>query len=432
MKIDINFCDVVKDIFKRVSSSGEEIFLVGGRVRDFFLNVESDDYDFCTSCPLDKLLEIFKDEKLFYKNKRWKTLSFFKDEKEIEITSYSDSSFDEDLKRRDFTIDSLAVDKDKNVFKLGSSLEDLNDRVIRFNSPKEEVIKSDPLRMLRAIRLASTLDLKIEDESKSLILKYAPLIKTVSKERVAKEMSKFIVSNDSAKYIDEYYLLFSELIDELKDMDGFEQNNRYHVYDVKDHTLKVLDSVEKRTEVTCLAALFHDLGKPASYFLDAKGVGHFHGHALVSAALAETYLTNFNFPKKEVNKIVKLIHYHDYPIDDRIQVKKLLGKVGEDLIEDMLVLKRADIMGQNPSEEYICRLDRFEEIEKWVREIIDNKECYSLNTLDIDGNDIKSLGKFDGEEIGIILHRLLKNVMEEKIVNEKEVLINYVKKNYLR
>ena len=311
-------------------------------------------------------------------------------------------------------------------------MSDIENRLIRFNEPKDEVIKSDPIRLLRAIRLASSLNFKIESESKDAILRNYKEINKVSKERIMKEMYEFIVNKDSSSYIDEYYLLFSELIKELKDMDGFMQNNRYHVYDVKDHTLKVLESIEKRTPILCISALFHDLGKPAAYFLDENGVGHFHGHALISADLATKYLNEFCLPKKDVERIVKLVKYHDYPVDTKSQVKKLMSKIGKDLIEDMFVLKRADIMGQNPSKEYICRLDTFEEKERWVREIIESEDALSIKDLKIDGNDLKDTFKFKGEEIGFILHTLFKLVMDEKLINERDILLDYVKRNFVK
>jgi tRNA nucleotidyltransferase (CCA-adding enzyme) len=321
----------------------------------------------------------------------------------------------------------MAVDKNYNLHDFYNGKKDLKNKIIRCNN--EATFINDPLRILRAIRLAGKYNFNIDSKTKDLMMRDKNLLSNVSKERINSELSQILLCDNICSLIKDNLIIFLEIIPELREIIGFSQNNPYHIYDVFEHTLKVLENTPKILELR-LAALFHDIGKSRCYSEDENKIGHFHKHEIISKELASTILKRLKYENKTIGFVCKLIEYHDYPItNSEKSLRKLLNKFNDDRIELLFTLKKADICGQNP--QYINRLTELEENKQILLRLIQEGSCFSLKQLDINGFDLINIGITKGFVIGEILKEYLNKVIEGKIENKKEVLINDIKKNHI-
>ena len=215
------------------------------------------------------------------------------------------------------------------------------------------------------------------------------------------------------------------IIPELLVLNGFDQHHFRHHLDALCHTAKVLESVPP-TPVLRLAALFHDIAKPRCFLIDENGTGHFYGHAPLGAQMAEEILTRLKFDNETKKSVCQLVKMHE----DRFEpapkpIKRVLGKIGADAFDDLLVLMEADDLGKRP--EYQNPKSFFESYRKIAAEIIESNECFSLKNLAVSGDDLISVGLKPGKEMGAVLKTLLEKVIEGEIPNEKEKLLNFAK-----
>jgi tRNA nucleotidyltransferase (CCA-adding enzyme) len=345
----------------------------------------------------------------------------------IEITSYrgENKTLKSDLLLRDFTIDSLAYSPKTGIIDYYNGINDINNKIIRINGNDDSRFTEDPLRILRAIRLSSELNFDIDKSTKEYMLKDAYLLNDIAKERINDEFSKILLSSKPSAYIREYFDIITTFIPELAPLEGFNQNNPWHIYDCLEHTLIVLDNVDNNI-VMRLSALFHDSGKPHTYTEDVNHIGHFYDHYKVSIDISKKVLKRLKYSNEIIDRVVHLINYHDYPLTlTKKSIKKLLNYFGEKDIYNLLALKRADNLGQNP--EYYSRMTNIEEARKIIDEIIHEHGCFSLKDLKINGKDLITVGITDGKDIGFILNELLSLVVDESITNNYEVLIEKAK-----
>ena len=250
------------------------------------------------------------------------------------------------------------------------------------------------------------------------MIECAHLLHNISSERINTEISKFLLGKNVKKALLDNYEIIGEIIPEIKEMHGFEQNSKYHIYDVLTHTAVAIENVVPILHLR-LTMLLHDTGKPKTYSQDENGQGHFYGHAKISAEIAEDFLNKYRYDNQTKEKVLKLVKIHDTPIElDRVFIKKRMNRLGKDLFFDLLKVKRADNLAQNPKYFWLDKLDKFDIIAK---EIIE-ENCFTLSSLNVNGSDLISLG-FYGKEIGNTLNTLLLEVIEEKLPNEKEALL---------
>lgn len=426
----INLPRQVEKAISIIENNGYEAYLVGGAVRDSLLGLNPKDYDLTTSAPVIELIKIFKAYKVIETGLKHGTITVFLDHFELEITEFRDDQFTlkGDVELRDFTINSLAYNPTKGVIDLVGGIKDINDKVLQLNNHDEEIIIKDPLRILRGIRQAFSLGFTIEAKTKELFFKHQELIHYVSKERIRDEINKILINDDIEKLFTEFKDIMFIVVPELKEMDGLNQLNKYHIYDVYQHTLKVVEYSEKR-KIHRLAALFHDIGKPKTFTIDEKGIGHFYGHPKVSAEIAKKIMKRLKYSNKEIYQVSQIILFHDYPLTPSYKViKRFMVKYDTTLIDQYFDIKQADILSQNPA--FISRLDDLEEIKEIAYEIIENNECLRIDQLEIKGIDLINIGIKTGPIFNEIFNELLEKVVQGKLQNNKQDLLQYVKNEY--
>ncbi len=435
----------VKQIIASLNKAGFEAYIVGGCVRDFLLNKEPKDWDVTTNAKPEEIQRVFPDS--FYENNfltvTARTGSKKPELAEVEITTYrfeakySDKrhpdevkyakTLEEDLARRDFTINAMAIElkaQKKIVIDPFSGQKDLKAQVIKTVGNPEERFNEDALRMLRAARFAATLGFEIEKKTAQAIKKNSIWLEAISKERVRDEFLKIIMADKAADGIEllRELGLLKYIVPELLENYGVSQN-KHHIYDCYQHALKSLEfSAQKKFNIYVrLAALFHDIGKPKTKSGEGKEAT-FYNHEIVGAKMAFQILNRLKFSKKDVEKITKLVRYHLFyynvgEVGDS-SVRRLVKNVGPENMEELLQVRQADRIGSGvpKAEPYKLRHLKYL-IEKVAQDPI------SAKMLKINGNDLmKLLDIKPGPKIGQILDILLGYVLDDPKKNDKEFL----------
>lgn len=445
-----NYIDIGERISKQalitmemLEDSGYEAYLVGGSLRDILMGREVHDFDVTSSAKPQEVMGVFADFKVIPTGLKHGTVTVLIEGEPIEITTfrsesgYSDGrhpdsvsfagSVIEDLGRRDFTMNAMAYRINGQLVDLFGGQEDIANKLVRTVGEASERFSEDGLRILRAIRFAAVFGFDVAVETRRAIHELGYMIEKVSEERIASEFNKILLSNKPGKYLREYKDILFIFIPELKACIGFNQRNHHHVYDVFEHTIRVVDNTQARLNLR-LAALFHDISKPLCFELGSDDEGHFYGHASKSAEMAEEILKRLKYDSVTISQVCILIKYHDHQIEnsDRI-IKRMLQRLGEEAFFALLDIKRADNFGQ--SEKFRYRQEILQEIEDSARKIIAEKACFSLKDMVLKGNDLIELGVSQGPEIGRILEMLLDKVISGEIKNDRQELITYLKKS---
>lgn len=432
-----------EDLVKRLEDEGFETYLVGGAVRDKLLERKIHDIDLATRARPSDIMRIFSDLKLIDIGKKFGTIKVIYKSKEYEITtfraesSYKDkrhpgeisfsNTIEEDLKRRDFTINAMAERKGQ-IIDLFSGKNDLSQKIIRAVGNPYERIEEDYLRALRAVRFATVLDFSIEKNLKNAIKNKASHIEEISKERIRDEIDKILLSDKPSRGIrllDELNLL-AYIFPEVKKMKGFNQHSSHHNLDLFDHSMKVLDLSPKNLK-TRMAALFHDTGKVQSFFLDEKGEGRFFGHQDISKEIIEKRLKELKYSRKFIENTSLLVQRHmdNTNTYTKKSVRKLLRKVGDENIYDLFDLQRADVLSTvHDNTENISNAKII------LEEILNSNTPRKKDQIDFSGHDLINLGFKEGKELGIILNEVYNLVMDEKLANKKDEISKYIKNKY--
>ena len=431
----IKLSDGAIKAIKILNEAGYEAYAVGGCVRDAIMGNSINDFDITTSATPEQMLIAFKGEKIFETGIKHGTITFVHDRENVEITTYRvDGEYEDnrhprsveftkklenDLKRRDFTMNAIVYNENEGYIDLFGGMEDIKNKKIRAIGNPKDRFTEDALRILRAIRFASKLGFEIEENTKKAMLECKHLLHNISEERIAAEINRFLLGKNVKNAILENYEILGEIIPEIKVMHGFDQRNDWHIYDVLTHTAVVVENTPPVPHLR-LTALLHDTGKVHTFTVDQNGIGHFYGHNDKSAEIAREYLNNYKYDNFTKERVYKLVKIHDSPIElDRIFIKKRINRIGEECFFDLIKIKRADNIAQNPKK---VRLDVIDEIENIATDIV-NESCISLKTLAINGSDLIKDGHSPGKNLGIILDTLLTEVIEEKLQNEREALL---------
>lgn len=436
----------VNIVLSLLKNAGYRALLVGGCVRDILRGKTPHDWDITTSATPEEMLEVFADLRLAPVSSggmKHGTVTVILDHEPIEVTTfrldgeYSDGrrpdsvgfsrKLEDDLSRRDFTINALCIDEQGEIVDMFGGRDDLKNGVIKAIGDPDKRFCEDALRIIRALRFAASFGFDIEKNTAESMLRNYKRLDLVASERISDELIKLICAPDCLRVMTEYKTLICEIIPELKPMVGMFQRSDYHCYDVFDHTIHALAAAPNEP-VLRLAMLLHDVGKPAC----ADGQGHFHRHESVGAQLAKEILKRFNCKKQTRDRIVSLIFRHSLPVyTDKIKIKKQLAKYGDSFLLQLLQVKRADTMAQNPA---IAaeRLKFLDEVQAAVQKEIESRPAVSLSQLAVKGGDIISLGVEPGPEVGKLLSELLSLVIEEKLPNEREKLLEYTIKKLNR
>lgn len=436
-----------KTAIEILKSKGFEAFLIGGSVRDFVMGLPIGDIDITTNATPDEVKQVFADFRVIETGIKHGTVTVLINDEPLEITTYrsegtySDNrhpdsvvfsnSLADDVVRRDFTMNGIAFNFDNGFCDLVGGLNDIENQTIRCIGNAETRFREDALRILRAMRFSAVLGFEIETETKKAIHKCRDLLKNISAERIREEFTKLICGKNAYNVLQEFADVVTVFIPEMSECVGFEQKNRHHCFDVYTHTLKAVEK-SSQNNIIRLALFFHDIGKPSVAHFDEKGEQHFYSHPKKSAEMTETIMTRLRFDNDTKNKVVTLVRMHDSPImvndmtkPDRKRLKKIMSQIGADLIFDLIEIKCCDNSAQNP--EYFRGEDFYKQTRDIITEIINEKECFSIKHLAIDGNDLISLG-YKGKKIGEALEKCLTAVIDGKVENEKSELIKFIQK----
>jgi len=437
---------IPKEVLKtaeKLNEAGFEAYLIGGCVRDLLLDLKPKDWDIATNALPEQIIKIF--EKTFYEN-RFGTVGVVNEDvsdetlKIIEVTpyrtetGYSDYrrpdevtfgvSLEEDLARRDFTINAIALDPHKGqIIDPHKGQKDIKDKIIKAVGDSVERFKEDGLRMLRAIRISSELGFMTNNETKEAIKLNSSLIKEISKERIRDEFIRIIMSDRPRQGLSlaQELGILRYIVPELEQTVGVKQNQA-HSFEVWEHLLKSLQhAADKKMKFHVrLAALFHDIAKPDTRrWLESKKDWTFYGHDVVGARKTEKILKNLRFSKDTVEKVVKLVRWHMFFSDtEKITlsaVRRLVSRVGRAEVWDLMNLRICDRIGTGRPKESPYRLRKYNSM---VEEVL--SDPISVSMIKIDGNKIMEItGLKPGPEIGFILHILLDEILDNPALNEE-------------
>lgn len=415
--------DTIKDILNKINQSGFEAYLVGGAVRDTIIEKESKDYDICTNMPLHMIKELYPNFHIMKPNNHRNTGIMRINNLEIEISTYKGQNLLEDLNNRDFTINAIALDKEGNLIDPFNGQESLLKKEISLIDKTGKALQEDPLRILRGIRLAAKMNFEIDDNCQNQINKNAKLLNNVAVERIYREFIQILVTDNPVHYIRKNLTVFFEIFPELKPMKGFEQHNPWHIYDVLEHTLKVLENTPRNVFLR-MAALFHDSGKPEKFFIGKDRKGHFYGHPEASEEIFKKIAQRLRMDNKTKDLVSKLISQHDMTLPTNPgKIYEFLHQNGFDYTWLLFELKRADNKGQNPelANPVLEQLDKLEEEYK--------QYMLRFNNLQINATKLIELG-YKGKKIKIILDDVTKNIVTNQLANEEQNIIDYINSNY--
>lgn len=414
---------------------------VGGCVRDSLMGRTPGDYDITTSALPEETKRVFSGFPVIETGIKHGTVTVLLDRMPLEITTfrvegaYTDhrhpdsvsftSKLEEDLSRRDFTVNAIFYDSRNGQYidPFGGRA-DMEAKLIRAVGEPEERFREDALRILRALRFSAQLGFSIEEKTARAALDCSPFLKEVSAERIFVELKKLLMGVCAKEVILRYTDILGVVIPELLPMQGFDQKNIHHCYDVLTHSAACLENVPPEAELR-LAALLHDAGKPLTFTLDKRGEGHFYGHAQKSGELARGVMNRLKADNETKENVIKLVKYHDYPLPESEKaVRRALNKFGPELYKKLLLLGRADNLAQSP--DFSDRQKDYDRAEEMVKAALIEEQCFSLKDLAVKGSDIMALGIPAGPEVGKALHMLLEAVIDGEVPNEKEALKEYL------
>lgn len=454
--MNINIPHPVKAIYQTIQSAGYDIYFVGGCVRNILLEKEVKDWDMTTGATPEEITSLFPDS--FYDN-QFGTVGIPFEEEEIkgvvEVTTfrsesgYSDrrhpenvewgKTIEEDLQRRDFTINAMALKIDNGQLTMDtiidpfSGQDDLKNHVIRAVGNPNERFKEDALRLMRAVRFAAQLGFTIEENTWEAMRQDAMLLPAISPERIHDELLKILASDHAYEGIMllKDGRLLEYILPELLEGVGVSQSRpgRHHIFDVFTHNVLALKETPAVDPVVRFATLIHDVGKPRVASQDQNGLIIFYNHEIAGSRMAYEICNRLRFSKKDRDKIVKLIRWHMFTVDEHITdaaVRRFIRRIGVDNVKDMIDLRIGDRLGSGIPEERAesWRLKKFKaRIEEQLQ-----PGPFSIKDLAINGNDLMTeLSLKPGPQIGALLQKLFEEVDEDLSKNTREYLLERVK-----
>ena len=420
-----------------------EIYVVGGAVRNLLLKKEVTNWDFTTSAEPEQILKLFPDA--FYNN-TYGTVSVPVKDYIFEVTPYRREgkyedfrhpndvvwakTIEEDLGRRDFTINAMAYDA-KTIVDPHNGQVDLKNKLIRAVGDPDKRFSEDALRLMRAVRFASQLGFMIEDKTRAAIQKNADLIANISWERVRDEFLKILASDYPSEGV--VFLknagLLSHILPEVDICFMIPQKSpkRHHIYDVGTHLIQSLKSCPSKDSITRFATLIHDVGKAETFRRDEKnGLITFYNHEVAGTKLARIIADRFRLSNKQKEKLVRLVQFHQFTVSE-IQtdraIRRFIRNVGPEYLNDIIDLRYGDRIGSG-ARPTSWRFDLFR---KRLAEV--QKQPFEIKDLKIDGTDVmKSLKLKPGPKIGEILKKIFDEVENKKLKNDKKILLEKIKK----
>ena len=446
----------IEYVTKELVDAGYEAFLVGGCVRDFLMGKIPKDYDVTTNATPEEIHRVFESKEstdgkddgphLIDTGIKHGTVTVIKNHIPVEVTTYrreskySDGrhpdsvefskSLEEDLARRDFTINAIAYGWRNNsplaeLVDTYNGKVDIERRIIRAVGNPGDRFEEDALRIMRSLRFASVLDFEIHEETSKALIRDCRKLGRISKERIQKELEGLLCGKGVERVLRDYADVIEVIIPEIEPMIGMDQCTPYHIYDLWEHTIRVVSGIPA-DPVLRLAALFHDIGKPLCFTKDEKGIGHFYGHPEESAKMTNDIMRRLKFDNKTREAVYNLVLWHDLqPVPTEKSVRKTISRVGAEGFDGWLALKRADNGAQAPG--LGERLEVLSRVEEIGHGLIEAEGEMSLRTLRVKGKDLMDMGLEEGPRVGEILNLLLQEVLEERLPNQREKLLEWVR-----
>ncbi len=437
--MDIKLPNEVTDVLEKFKKTGFQIYIVGGAVRDLLMGRAVHDWDFTTDAKPDEILKLFPDG--HYNNKFGTVLveefeittmrkeGDYKDHRHPEEVGWTDK-IEEDLARRDFTINAIALSDNKLVDPYHGQ-EDIKKHTIRAVGNPDQRFKEDALRLMRAVRIATELNFDIENNTLKAIQKNADLIKDIAFERIQDELFKILSSMNP--YIGILKLreagILQIILPELEKCFGVVQEGPKHdrTYDIGEHSLLALKHTPSDDVITRLATLLHDVGKPDTFKTSLDGNVTFYGHDVVGGRIVKKIAERFNLSKKQADKLYCLVRWHMFTVDEKqtdSAFRRFIKNVGIENIDNMMALRVGDRLGGGTATAVSWRMKKY-------RERIDQVllKPFSISDLKINGQDVmKELDIKPGPKIGQILQTLFEEVLGDSSKNNRKYLLDRIKK----
>ena len=452
--VNIKLSDGAKFCAEALEARGFEAYVVGGCVRDSILGAVPADFDIATNALPAQTEDVFSSLGLetYDAGKKHGTISVLcKENPEtevVEVTTYrSDGKYidsrhpenvqflntiEEDLARRDFTMNAIAYNPKRGIIDPYSGMQDIQARLIRCVGDARKRLSEDALRSLRACRFKSQLGFEIEAETWKSAVALKSNILAISNERVTTEIDKMLRGENILHALLECADVLEVVLPEITACRGFDQHTKYHAYDVWEHIAHVVQSVQN-TQLLRWAALCHDLGKPSTYFMDDRGAGHFYGHEVQGERIATEMMKRFTLKNTMKEQLIRLVERHNDTLRPDAKsiistVRLLNGDVW--LYRQLLELKRADARGHASA--YNKQVQDYDEIEELLDKMIANGVVFNVRDLAISGSDLLNLGLTEGPVIKEKLNIALQWVQNGVCVNTRESLLTQMKKNLSR
>lgn len=428
-----------------LQSAGFEAYAVGGCVRDSLLGKTPNDWDITTSAKPEDMKSVFAEFHCIDTGIKHGTVTVVIDGEPLEITTfrldgeYEDnrhpksvtftSNLGADLGRRDFTVNAMAYSKMTGTVDLFGGQNDLKNGIIRCVGDPDRRFNEDALRILRALRFASALDFEIEEKTAQSLLKNRALLGNISEERIAKELLKLVCGKGAKRILTDFAPVLFEILPELQPMYKNSHDNPHHCYDIYEHTLIAVESIDPEPTLR-FAMLLHDCGKPAVKKFDENGVAHFYGHQRISAEISAQILARLKVSNKFRDEILFLVSNHDRweLYENTEKMPRYLSKFGLDGVLKLLKVMRADVLAQSP--EYRYRLDQIADAEEIAKNLAAQKPCLSLSELQINGRTLMDIGIPQGRKLGAVLAQLLDEVIDGVTKNTQEALTTRAREIY--
>lgn len=428
-----------------LQSAGFEAYAVGGCVRDSLLGKTPNDWDITTSAKPEDMKSVFADFHCIDTGIKHGTVTVVIDGEPLEITTFRlDGEYEDnrhpksvtftsdlgaDLGRRDFTVNAMAYSKKTGTVDLFGGQNDLKNKIIRCVGDPDRRFNEDALRILRALRFASALDFEIEEKTAQSLLKNRALLGNISEERIAKELLKLVCGKGAKRILTDFAPVLFEILPELQPMYKNSHDNPHHCYDIYEHTLIAVESIDPEPTLR-FAMLLHDCGKPAVKKFDENGVAHFYGHQRISAEISAQILARLKVSNKFRDEILFLVSNHDRweLYENTEKMPRYLSKFGLDGVLKLLRVMRADVLAQSP--EYRYRLDQIADAEEIAKNLAAQKPCLSLSELQINGRTLMDIGIPQGRKLGAVLAQLLDEVIDGVTKNTQEALTTRAREIY--
>lgn len=457
--------------------NGYTAFAVGGCVRDLLMNKYFDhdtkvnDTDLCTQATPAEMKALFKDKyniqvlntgikhgtvslvlsdsriskidagvdnswadpndknKVVYEVTTYRIESDYSDNRHPDKIEFS-RNIEEDLIRRDFTINAMAYHRGTLVGVTGS-FDDMKNGILRCVGDPMERFQEDPLRILRAFRFQAKLGFDIDKDTQDAVERLYTRLDSIQNERIHNEIIKAFSGKHIVKAVKQFQSVLTYVFKPMKKAVGLQQNNLNHIYDVYTHSVASLEAYQNYWGKSpdyrvALAIYLHDIGKPECISTDDKGISHFYSHASIGTDIVVRMLKELKFSNQEVQFIQTLVKYHDYIIQSKSQCRKLLAKIDDELFMQLQIVRQCDIDAQQQYNRTIKQANVVQ-TQIWYDEIKRDNSAVQLKDLKINGQDLMKLGLPAGKQIGIVLNEILQLVLDDKIENTKESLVEYAK-----